>query len=107
MNRSLFVLSSLALVSAASAQTGSPYWSSYGRSFSHRANSPGPTQNLNTVLWSTPVDRNPQYTGGDVLLIHYGSPLITHNNVIVVPVKTGATDGWIVEGRSGTTGSLI
>ena len=107
MNRSLFLLSGLALVVTASAQTGSPNWGSYGRSFTHRANSPAPTQNLFNVLWSTPVDRHPQYVGGGDLLIHYGSPLITHNNVVCVPVKTGASDGWVVEGHNGTTGALI
>lgn len=106
MNRSHLIISGLILAASAGAQTGTPYWAGYARSFSHQANAPAPTQNLEQVLWSTPVDRAPQYTG-DGLLIHYGSPLITHNNVIVVPVKTGATDGWIVEGRNATTGALI
>jgi hypothetical protein len=107
MNRSLFLLSGLAIVATTSAQTGAPNWATYGRSFTHRSNAPAPTQDLNQVLWSTPVDRNRQYVFGSVLLIHYGSPLITHNNVVVVPVKTGAKDGWLIEGRNGTTGSLI
>jgi hypothetical protein len=107
MKRSLLLFSGLAVLATASAQTGSPYWSQMGRASTHRANCPGPTQTLNHILWSTPVDRHPQYTGGDVLYIHYGSPVITHNNVIVVPVKSGTTDGWLVEGRNGKTGSLI
>lgn len=107
MNRSPLLLSGLLVAGVASAQTGSPVWSSYARSFAHRANAPAPTQPLNRVLWKTPVDRNRQYVGGGVLLIHYGSPVITHNNVIVVPVKTGPNDGWLVEGRNGSTGSLI
>ena len=106
MNRSILVFASLVVFASAHAQTGSPNWGSHSRSFTHRANAPAPTQPLNRVLWSTPVDRHPQYDG-DILLVHYGSPLITHNNVICVPVKTGTTDGWAVEGRNATTGSLI
>jgi len=107
MNRSLFLLSGLVVLASASAQTGAPNWSSYGRASSHRGNAPASTQTLNRVLWATPVDRNPQYVFGDVLLIHYGSPVITHNNVICVPVKTGSSDGWVVEGRNGTNGQLL
>lgn len=107
MNRTHLLLPCLAFVAVATAQTGSPYWGTYARSFTHRANAPAPTQNLNNVLWSTPVDRHPQYTNGGGLLIHYGSPLITHNNVICVPVKAGVNDVWVVEGRNATTGSLI
>ena len=33
-------------------------------------------QDLNRVLWSTPVDLAPQYSGCS-LFVHYGSPVIT------------------------------
>lgn len=105
MNRSHLLISCLVLASAAQAQT-QPAWSSYAGSYSHQAAAPAATQNLNAILWSTPVDLNPPYTG-DELFIHYGSPLITHNNVIVIPVKQGLADGWAVEGRNATTGALI
>ena len=45
-------------------------------------------QDLNTIRWSTPIDLN---TGG--VPAHYGAPLLTAANTIVVPVKT-ATDGF-------------
>ena len=48
----------------------------------------------------------PQYVG-TFLLIHYGSPLATRKNTIVVPVKTGATGGFRVEGRQGSDGTLL
>jgi hypothetical protein len=41
------------------------------------------------------------------LLTHYGSPMLTTNNSIVIPVKTGATGGYRVEARNGATGALL
>jgi hypothetical protein len=62
-------------------------------------------QPLTGILWQTPVDLQPQYSGGD-LFIHYGSPLVTQANTVIVPVKTGASDGFEVEGFDGSTGAL-
>src|SRR5579885_2575728 len=88
------------------AQSGLPYWAEYAGDLSHHANSPAPTQSLQRVLWSRPVDLMPQYSG-DELLIHYGSPMITHENVILWPTKTGTTDGFRVEAHDATTGKWI
>jgi hypothetical protein len=83
----------------------SDFWGSFAGSAQHTGVAPVASQPLNQVLWQTPVDLNPQYSGGD-LLIHYGSPLLTQANTVIVPVKTGATNGFRVEGRSGVDGSL-
>ena len=64
------------------------------------------SQALQAIRWQTPVDLNPQYSGND-LLIHYGSPLMTSANTIIVPVKTGATNGFKVEGLNGLDGSVL
>jgi hypothetical protein len=50
-----------------------------------------------------PVDLNPDYSGND-LLIHYGSPVITANNTVIVPQKTGLTDGFQVQAVRGFDG---
>jgi len=81
-------------------------WSNYGRNPQHTAIAPAPAQRLQKILWSTPVDLQPQYTG-DSLYIHYGSPLITVNNTVIVTVKTGAGGGFRMEGRKAVTGALI
>lgn len=81
-------------------------WPMYGRDPQHNAQSPYVTQTMNRVLWSTPVDLNPQYSGTS-LLTHYGSPLATAGGTIIVTVKTGATSGFRLEGRNVKTGDLI
>ena len=80
-------------------------WLSYAHDPQHTAISNVISQPLNAIHWQTPVDLNPQYDGGD-LAIHYGSPLVTSANTVIVPVKTGATDGFRVEGRHGNDGTL-
>jgi hypothetical protein len=63
-------------------------------------------QNLSVIRWQTPVDLAPQYSGND-LLIHYGEPLITSANTVLVPVKTGATDGFEVNAYNGANGAFM
>jgi hypothetical protein len=82
-----------------------PVWSSYGNGPQHNAVAQVPSQPLEAIHWKTPVDLAPQYNNGE-LLIHYGSPLVTAANTVIVPVKTGATNGFQVEARDGATGTL-
>jgi hypothetical protein len=84
-----------------------PAWFGYGRDAQHTAVSAIASQDLGRIAWSTPVDLAPQYTPGGALLTHYGSPVVTTNNTIVIPVKTTATGSYRVEGRNGATGALL
>jgi len=81
------------------------FWSGFGGNAQHTAVSPVASQSLGEIQWQSKVDLNPQYSGND-LLIHYGEPAITQNNTIIIPVKTGATDGFQIEARDGNTGRL-
>jgi hypothetical protein len=81
-------------------------WPGFGHDPQHSAVSVAAGRRPLQVRWSTPVDLAPQYWGTS-LLIHYGSPLITRRNTVVVTVKTGANDGFQVEGRAGATGALV
>jgi hypothetical protein len=63
------------------------------------------SQAFDAIHWQTPVDLKPAFSGND-LLIHYGTPLVTPNNTVIVPVKTGQTDGFEVQGIDGATGRL-
>jgi hypothetical protein len=84
-----------------------PAWWGYGRDAQHAAQSAIATQDLNRIAWSTPVDLVPPRQANGELLIHYGSPVVTSHNTIVVPVKTTAAGGFRVEARSGVNGGVI
>jgi hypothetical protein len=84
-----------------------PAWWSFGRDAQHAATGAIATQDLNRISWSTPLDLAPVHTAGGALLVHYGSPVVTSHNTVVLPVKTGATGGFRVEARSGGNGGLI
>ena len=95
----------LLLPGAGGAQASGYLWGGFARDPQHTAISPVAAQPLNRIRWRTPVDLQPQYSG-DTLLIHYGSPLVTASNTVIVPVKTGATGGFRVEARNGKDGKL-
>lgn len=82
-----------------------PAWYGYGRDAQHTATFAFAAQPVKRIHWHKPVDLAPQYQGGD-LLIHYGSPVITAKDTVMMPVKTGATGGYRVEARNGVDGSL-
>jgi hypothetical protein len=84
-----------------------PAWWGFGRNAQHTALGELATQPLTRIAWQTPMDLAPQYTTGGALLIHYGSPVITRQNTVVLPVKTGATEGFRIEARLGGNGSLL
>src|SRR5579884_218168 len=63
-------------------------------------------QNLDTIKWQTPVDLNPQYSNGE-LLIHYGAALATTNNTILVSTKTGATNGFEINAFNGSSATGV
>jgi hypothetical protein len=81
-------------------------WLCYAGDPQHTALSAVAAQPLTRIHWKTPVDRAPRYSG-DALLIHYGSPLVTRANTVIVPVKTGPFGGFTVEGRRGATGERL
>jgi hypothetical protein len=74
-------------------------WLQYGHDPQHTTVSAVQSQLPQQVRWSTAVDLDPQYSGND-LYIHYGSPLVTAANTVIVPVKTGAAGGFEVEALS-------
>ncbi len=84
-----------------------PAWSGFARDAQHSALGAVATQDLERIRWSRSVDLAPQYTLGGALLAHYGSPVVTSHNTVIIPVKTGAAGGFRFEARAGTNGDLI
>jgi hypothetical protein len=84
-----------------------PAWWGFGRDAQHSAVAAIATQSLDRIRWQSPVDLTPQYQPSGALLIHYGSPVVTARNTVILPVKTGASGGFRFEARSGTNGGLI
>ncbi len=80
-------------------------WPNYAYNCQHTGESPYVMQPLNQIHWQTPVDLAPVYSGG-VLYIHYGSPLITARNNVLVTVKTTNTGSFRVDSRKGSNGAL-
>ncbi len=92
------------LTSAAAAQGF--LWSGFAENAQHVAQSSVPSQPLAGIRWQLPIDLDPQYTQGD-LLAHYGSPMITAGNTVVVSVKTTASGGFQIAALSGADGAQL
>ncbi len=90
----------------ADAQSIAVPWSGLGHDPQHTGISRFAAQPMNRIVWQADMDLDPQYSGDD-LLIHYGSPLVTRTGTVVIPVKTGAADGFRIEGHSAATGTTF
>jgi hypothetical protein len=90
-------------VSFAFAQGVSNSWPNYAHDPQHTGVSAVAAQSLSKIHWSTPVDLDPP--AGEIF-IHYGSPLVTAANTVIVPVKTGS-DSFRVEAHNGSDGTLL
>ena len=91
----------LLLATVAPAQNGA--WLTHSHDEQHTALSTVQAQPLSSIHWNVPVDLNPPQ--GEIF-IHYGSPLVTAANTVIVPVKTGS-NSFRVEAHNGATGTKI
>lgn len=66
----------------------------------HTSNYATPAQTLNKIKWSTSIDFN------NTTPAHYGSPLITASNTVLVPVKT-ASNGFRVDAFDGNNNGAL
>lgn len=91
----------IAFAAGLRAQTVTAPWSSYARDPQHTALSTIGAQRLERIKWNTPVDQVLQGSSGP-LYIHYGSPLITAGNTVLVSVRTSSANTYQVEAHSGS-----
>lgn len=97
----LLSLACMVSISQTNAQTGT--WLTHSHDSQHTGVSSVASQTFGKIHWQTPVDLAPP-TGE--IFIHYGSPLITAANTVIVPVKTN-TNSFRVEAHHGGSGSLL
>jgi hypothetical protein len=82
-----------------------PAWPGFAGNAQHTAVGAISAQRMDGIYWTTPVDLAPQLVNG-ALITHYGSPVITRHDTVIVPVKTGAAGGFRIDARVGATGDL-
>jgi len=99
------VIACACLATSALAQTA-PAWRGYAGNAQHTAPAPAKAQKPKSVHWKTAVDLAPQNQQG-FLLIHYASPMITASNTVILAVKTGPTNGFLIDARTGTKGKRV
>jgi hypothetical protein len=78
-------------------------WAGFAGNAQHTAVASQPPQPFKRIRWRAKVDRAPVLVNGG-LLIHYGSPMITAANTVLVPTRISAKAGFRVVAYSGTSG---
>jgi hypothetical protein len=96
----------VAMPCLATAQALNIPWSGYGHDAQHTAVSATAAQTLSKIHWQTPVDLNPPGGGSGDLYVHYGSPVVTAGNTVIVPVGNNGA-GFQLNAFNGATGAAI
>jgi len=80
-----------------------PSWSGYAHDPQHSGVSANAAQPMNNIHWCTPVDKVFEDTVGP-LYIHYGTPVVTAANTVLVPQRTSANNTYQINAFSGGAG---
>ena len=97
-SRSIVLAIALGALAFGSA-TAEAQLSTFGGNAQHTNVYSTPAQNINVIRWQTPIDN------GSGEFAHYGEPLVTSNNTVIVPVLSPG-DGVQMEAFDGATGVL-
>jgi hypothetical protein len=79
-------------------------WAGFAGNAQHTAAARARPQPLRRIRWRAKVDLTPVLQNKE-LLIHYGSPMITAANTVLVPTRVSAKAGFRVVAYSGTSGA--
>jgi hypothetical protein len=104
--RSLSLAGLCALTPALFAQSATVPWSGYGHDAQHSGVSATASQPLNRIKWSTAVDTQLQGSTG-TLYIHYGTPVITAGNTVLVSQRTSLNNTFQINAFNGKTGAAL
>ncbi len=96
----MLAVAKLVFVGSANAQ-----WNGFAHDAQHSADTSVAADSLNQILWTTPVDLAPPDSG--FIAAHYGSPMITAADTVIVPVKTAPDGGFEVRALNASDGSHI
>jgi hypothetical protein len=78
-------------------------WAGFGGNAQHSAVSRAAPQPFRRIRWRAKVDLAPAIVHG-ALPVHYGSPMITAANTVLVPTRISARAGYEVVAYAGTSG---
>jgi hypothetical protein len=78
-------------------------WAGFAGNAQHTAIASKPPQRFKRIRWRAKVDLAPPLVQG-TLPIHYGSPMITAANTVLVPTRVSAKAGFRIVAYSGTSG---
>ena len=84
-----------------------PAWPQFARDAQHGAVSAVASQDLARIAWSTPVDLQPPYQADGSLPAHYGSPIVTSRDTVLLAVRTDAASSYRIEAHVGSSGALL
>jgi hypothetical protein len=79
-------------------------WAGFAGNAQHTAVATSMPQPFHRIRWKAKVDLHPVLSGRE-LLIHYGAPMITAANTVLVPTRVSARAGFRVVAYSGTSGT--
>src|SRR5215471_19548941 len=89
---------------AAAAPAPAVAWAGFAGNAQHTAVALAMPQPFHRIRWTAKVDLHPVLSGRE-LLIHYGAPMITAANTVLVPTRVSARAGFRVVAYSGTSGT--
>jgi hypothetical protein len=81
-------------------------WTGHAHDPQHTGTSVVAAQPLNSIHWQTPIDLSGAAGGNGLLFVHYGSPIITAGNTVIVPV-TNSSGNYQLEAFKGATGAAL
>ena len=101
--RAVLLLSFLLALSASHSSAQSSAWPTHSHDAQHTGVSSTASQPLTRIHWKAKVDF--AVPSGEIF-IHYGSPVITAADTVIVPEKTGA-DSFRIVAHNGATGAIL